>query len=82
MSDKLTLRLETDLIAKAKRYGHVHGKSVSRMVADYLSLLEEVEEVPGADLAPVTSSLHGALRGGAITEADYRAHLERKYLGV
>lgn len=68
MGDKLTLRLEAKVIAKAKRYGHAHGKSVSRLVADYLSLLERIEEGAGPDMAPLTASLHGAVQGEGVTE--------------
>ncbi len=81
MGEKLTLRLDVELIAKAKDYSRTHGKSVSRMVADYLSLLTEIEEDGIPADAPLTQSLHGALRGRDVSEEDYRAHLERKYLG-
>ena len=48
------------------------------MVADYFALLEKEEQ--SQNMAPLTRSLHGALRGGSSDENDYRRHLEEKYL--
>ena len=39
METKLTLRLEDKLIRKAKKLAKDRGKSVSRMVADYIVAL-------------------------------------------
>ena len=43
MKTKLTLRLDDQLIRKAKDYSDRSGKSVSRLVADYFSLIESDE---------------------------------------
>jgi Family of unknown function (DUF6364) len=79
MRTKLTLRIDEDLIARAKAYSKRTGKSVSRMVADYLSLLPERSSNEAASLTPTVRSLHGLLRGSAVDEQDYRRHLEEKY---
>ena len=47
MNTKLTLRLDDQLILKAKRYSDRSGKSVSQLVADYFSLIDADEEIPG-----------------------------------
>lgn len=80
MSTKLTLRLEDDVIENARRYGEAQGKSVSRMVSDYLRLLEaERTEAPDLSDAPLTASLLGALKDSGVDEQDYQAHLRDKY---
>ncbi|MHB8868098.1 MAG: DUF6364 family protein [Thermoleophilia bacterium] len=39
--------LDDHLIRKAKEYSHRSGKSVSKIVADYFSLIETDEKIPG-----------------------------------
>ncbi|MEI6448873.1 MAG: DUF6364 family protein [Actinomycetes bacterium] len=78
MNTKLTLRLDDQLILKAKRYSHRSGKSVSQLVADYFSLIAADEEIPGTEISPRVRSLIGGFKG-ATTEDDYRRHLEEKY---
>jgi len=78
MQTKLTLRLDAQLIERAKNHAKDRGKSVSQMVADYFALLGQEEQTE--TLAPLTRSLYGALRGADIDEEDYRRHLEEKYL--
>lgn len=78
MASKLTLRLDEELIRRAKEHSRRTGRSVSRIVADYFAALGEA---PGeAKLPPVVSSLKGALRGADVDEEDYRRHLEERYL--
>ncbi len=81
MARRLTLRIDAELIERARRHGQVHGKSISRLVADYFAALEDVDRVEEAEYPPMTRSLHGALRGADISREDYRVALERKYLG-
>jgi len=78
MTTKLTLRMDKDLVAKAKHEAKHRGKSVSGMVADYFAALGE--EVQPADMVPpVTASLFGVLKKASVTEEDYREHLKDKY---
>lgn len=80
MRTKLTLRIEEELIQKAKFYSEQTGKSVSQMVADYFALLFiKQKDEPDAPLPPVTSALRGILRGSDIQEEDYRKHLGEKH---
>jgi len=79
MNAKLTLRLDDQLIRKAKDYSRRSGKSVSRLVADYFSLIESDEEIPGTEITPRVRSLIGALKGTGVTEEDYHRYLEEKY---
>ena len=78
MQTKLTLRLEGQLIERAKAHAKKRGKSVSQMVADYFALLDR-EDRPET-LAPLTRSLRGVLGGTAVDEDTYREHLEEKHL--
>ena len=78
MQTKLTLRLEGQLIERAKAHAKKRGKSVSQMVAEYFALLDQ-EDRPET-LAPLTRSLQDALGGTTVDEDTYREHLEEKYL--
>jgi hypothetical protein len=80
---KLTLRLDRDLIQRAKVYSRATGKSISQIVADYFATLPDTREaVPR--LAPLIGSLRGVLQGSAVEgkdpEDDYYRYLEEKYL--
>ncbi|HCW51655.1 MAG TPA: antitoxin [Clostridiales bacterium] len=78
MHRKLTLRLDEALIQKMKRISKKSGKSVSQMVADYFSLIDEVDP-HRAEMTPRVRSLFGALAGAKVSEGDYRRHLEAKH---
>lgn len=80
MSTKLTLRMSPLLIKRAKVYAKKHGKSVSQIVGDYFSLLNQKLETKKMPLLPLTSSLRGVLKESKISEKDYKKHLEDKYL--
>ena len=55
MQTKLTLRLDDDLIEKAKSYAKGTGRSVSQMVADYFALLEKDLVDDGDVLTPIVA---------------------------
>jgi len=80
MPIKLTLRIDEELVERAKAYSKVSGKSVSQIVADYLAILPTEAGEKGARLTPIVRSLRGFLRGADMDEKDYRRHLEDKYL--
>lgn len=79
MQTKLTLRLEEKLIDQAKKYAASEGKSISKIVADYFSLLVHQNQSTDSELPPITRSLVGIL-SSPIDESDYRQYLEEKYL--
>jgi hypothetical protein len=79
MNTKLTLRMEEDLVHKAKIEARRRGKSVSRMVAEYFDSLGPRLRTSRA-LPPITSSLIGILEGQTLSEDDYKRHLHEKYL--
>ncbi|HOF05601.1 MAG TPA: DUF6364 family protein [Syntrophales bacterium] len=79
MQTKLTLRLDEDLINQGKIYAQKKGKSLSRLVAEYLKLLAGKNSERRKFDAPVTESLRGLLRGSDVGSEDYRRYLEEKH---
>lgn len=78
MDTKLTLRLDAQLIRRAKAYAKRSGKSVSAVVADYFAALE-AEDAEVTMLGPKVRSLIGVLREHPGDEQAYRRHLEKKH---
>jgi len=79
MQTKLTLRLDSALIERAKAVARQRQTSVSQMVADYFSLLGRLNEPIPDDLPPLTRMLWGALAGAAYDKEQYTDYLEEKY---
>lgn len=77
MNTKLTLRLDSDLIEGAKRHSAKSGKSVSKLVSDYFTLIDARQ--PSAQVTRRVQSLRGVLSGSGLDEHDYRKHLEDKH---
>lgn len=80
MQTKLTLRIDDELIDRAKSYARRSGKSVSRLIADYLEMLPEPGRRQPGPSTPIVESLRGVLAGSGLDEGDYRRHLEEKHL--
>lgn len=79
MHTKLTLRIEEELIERAKSYARQSGKSVSQLVSDYLVLLPQPEGYRKQPMTPIVRSLRGVLAGSGLDEEDYRRYLEEKH---
>jgi hypothetical protein len=79
MNTKLTLRMDESIVRKAKIEAKRRGKSVSRMVAEFIESIG-LEQTSEKDLPPTTASLVGILKGKEISEEDYKKHLQEKYL--
>lgn len=88
MQTKLTLRMEKEVIERAKSYARRRGSSLSELVTNYFTALDTNTEP--ADMAeraeslpPLTAELWGMLRADTgqqpVDEDDYRAYLERKH---
>ncbi len=80
MQTKLTLRLEDELIEKAKILARQRGKSVSKLVSEYFKFITSKELKSEEDLPPVVKSLYGSLANSKSKESDYKKYLEGKYL--
>ena len=82
MQTKLTLRIDSRLIANAKKVAEERNSSLSRLVSDFFDAL--AQDAPSreiANLPPTTKSLHGALEGASVGDdrEDYRRFLEGKH---
>ncbi len=76
MNTKLTLRMEESLIEQVKEEAKKRGVSLSRLVSDYFELFVK----DAVSKTSVTSKLNGLMKDVDITEAEYKQHLEDKYL--
>ncbi len=79
MKKKLTLRMDEDIIQSAKRYAGRRGISVSKLVENFFTALESLDEEE-IEMSPLVKELWGTLEGVDVSEEDYRNHLEGKYL--
>ncbi len=79
MNTKLTLRMDENTVRKAKMEAKRRGKSVSRMVAEFIESIG-LQQNSEKELPPTTASLVGILKGKEISEEDYKTHLREKYL--
>ena len=80
MQTKLTLRLDDELINRAKSYARKSGKSVSQIVAGYFSLLDDKPAKDTSEITPIVRSLKGSLKGVKVGKKDYHEYLEEKHL--
>ncbi len=79
MSKKLTLRLDENVIERAKAYAAERDTSVSRLVEEYFAAVTENEgEQPQTSISETTRQFIGLLEGA--DEADYKQYLEEKHL--
>lgn len=76
MTAKLTLSVDPEVVARAKRYAAQTGTSVSRLVEDYLAALVTGPE-EGRSTPPVLEALRGSMQTGTIE--DYREYQQEKY---
>lgn len=76
---KLTLRIEKDLIEKAKHHARERDISVSGMVAGFFNSLGRSDDARGV----ITTRLRGSLKpesdGRASDEEDYLKYREEKH---
>ena len=79
MNSKLTLRMDHGVIAVAKKEAAQRGKSVSKMVAEFIDSLGRSSKGSSRDLPPVTASLRGLLKNRPVSEEFYKKHLREKY---
>ncbi len=78
MNTKLTLRMDEDLISRAKAYADRSGKTVSGLVADFFTVLTH-DSPPEFPITPRVRALRGALKDCGLDEEDYKRHLLEKY---
>ena len=79
MQTKLTLRLDDRFIEQVKAYARRSGKSVSRLVAEYFSLLLASSPVK-TDLSSSVQKLKGVFKKSKTRIEDYHEYLEENYV--
>jgi hypothetical protein len=79
MNTKLTLRMDENTVEKAKLEAKLRGKSVSRMISDFIESIDS-KKTSVKKLPPMTSKLVGILKGKDVSEEEYKTHLMEKYL--
>ena len=83
MDTKLTLRLNDNVIERAKIYARSHKISLSKMIESYLDSLtkQNEEEKKKFSITPLVESLSGVINLPADFDYknEYRDYLEEKY---
>ena len=80
METKLTLRLNDNVIERAKNYAHSHKISLSRMIESYLDSLTK-QETSEIEITPLVKSLSGVIELPADFDykKEYSEYLLEKY---
>jgi hypothetical protein len=76
MNTKLTLTIEQSIIAKAKKYAHGSGRSLSDIVENYLKAITKEDDTEGIALTPIVKSLKGSFK--APESSDYKNELSKR----
>ncbi|NBG65496.1 DUF6364 family protein [Acidiluteibacter ferrifornacis] len=83
METKLTLRLNENVIERAKEYARNHKISLSKMIEFYLDSITQQKEKgeEKSSITPLVESLSGVidLPNDFDYKKDYRDYLEKKY---
>ncbi|HRZ41552.1 MAG TPA: DUF6364 family protein [Bacteroidales bacterium] len=84
MDAKLTLKLDTEIIAKAKEYAAKRKKSLSKMIEAYLHALinkEKVQTVEEPEITPFVKSLSSGVHipDDLDPKQEYRKHKEERH---
>ena len=82
METKLTLRLNDNVIERAKNYARRHKISLSKMIESYLdSITKQKEDEKKIPITPLVDSLSGVIDLPADYDykRNYRDYLENKY---
>lgn len=82
METKLTLRLNDNVIERAKIYARGHKISLSKMIESYLdNITKQKEEQKIKTITPLVESLSGVINlpSDFDYKKDYRDYLEKKY---
>ena len=82
METKLTLRLNDNVIERAKKYARNHKISLSKMVESYLDSVTKLKEIDEKkSITPLVDSLIGVidLPAGYDYKKDYRDYIADKY---
>lgn len=81
MDNKLTLKLDSKVIERAKVYARKKNTSLSKLVEGYLQFLTTSNLPEKEEISPLVKSLSGILGPVNIEEPKvaYKKHLTKKY---
>lgn len=82
METKLTLRLNDNVIERAKSYARSHKISLSKMIENYLdSITKQEDDVKKISITPLVESLSGVIDLPADFDyrKEYRDYIDEKY---
>lgn len=81
MKAKLTLRLNKNVIDKAKKFAKKNNQSLSILVENYFNIMSEKDVSPDNDISPNVLELSGIikLKENFDLKKEYRRHFTEKY---
>lgn len=80
MDNKLTLKLDDQVIERAKIYARKKNTSLSKLIESYLEILTASGKNDPDEVTPLVKSLSGILSSSKTDpKKDYRSHLIKKY---
>ena len=82
MDAKLTLKLDKDIIHRAKLYAREKNSSLSSLVENYFIFLTDRNEVKVTEITPLVKELSGIIKvdENFNLKEEYGKHLMEKYL--
>jgi len=80
MDTKLTIKLDKNIIEKAKKYARRKNISLSKMIESYLNTITR-ESKPDIEISPLVKSLSGviSLPDNFDFKTDYTEYMSEKY---
>jgi hypothetical protein len=78
MDTKLTLKLNQEIIERAKEYAKSNNTSLSKLIENVLSRMTGSGDF-NPQITPLVDSLSGIIDADKLDEDDYRTYLEEKY---
>ena len=81
MDNKLTLKLNDQVIEKAKEYAKKKNTSLSKLIESYLQFLTSCRQPDSDEITPLVKSLSGLLDQTKLSDnrVAYKKHLSKKY---
>ena len=79
MSSKLTLSIDETIVRRAKEYAHQRGKSLSKVIEQYLAYVSK-NALPPGEITPEVAALADVLPA-SVADRDWKfEYLSEKYL--
>jgi len=81
MDNKLTLKLDNQVIEKAKIYARKKNTSLSKLIEAYLKFLTYSSTSDANEVTPLVKSLSGVIKASKLSDnkESYKKHLTKKY---